>query len=92
MPMRPFSEIQWRGEGPDAVCEHGTAADVHCCNCHHGFLFAPYDCECTDDDDDGDVVVCENCGGEPAARPTADDVELCEECWRDLVAAEKAQR
>jgi hypothetical protein len=23
----------------DAVCEHGTAMDVHCCNCHSGFIF-----------------------------------------------------
>jgi hypothetical protein len=21
------------------VCEHGTAVDVHCCNCHNGFVF-----------------------------------------------------
>jgi hypothetical protein len=20
-------------------CEHGTALDVHCCNCHSGFIF-----------------------------------------------------
>jgi hypothetical protein len=24
---------------PDVVCEHGTALDVHCCNCHSGFIF-----------------------------------------------------
>lgn len=24
---------------PDMVCEHGTAMDVHCCNCHSGFIF-----------------------------------------------------
>jgi hypothetical protein len=23
----------------DAVCQHGTAMDVHCCNCHSGFIF-----------------------------------------------------
>ncbi len=23
----------------DHVCEHGTALDVHCCNCHSGFIF-----------------------------------------------------
>jgi hypothetical protein len=23
----------------DAVCEHGTAMDVHCCHCHSGFIF-----------------------------------------------------
>ncbi len=25
----------------DTICEHGTAADVHCCNCHNGFIFDP---------------------------------------------------
>jgi hypothetical protein len=29
----------------DAACEHGTAWDVHCCNCHSGF-FPPDDCCC----------------------------------------------
>lgn len=24
---------------PDAGCKHGTAWDVHCCNCHSGFIF-----------------------------------------------------
>lgn len=23
----------------DTTCEHGTAMDVHCCNCHSGFIF-----------------------------------------------------
>lgn len=23
----------------DVVCQHGTAMDVHCCNCHSGFVF-----------------------------------------------------
>ena len=23
----------------EAACEHGTAMDVHCCNCHSGFIF-----------------------------------------------------
>lgn len=23
----------------DQVCQHGTAMDVHCCNCHSGFIF-----------------------------------------------------
>lgn len=32
--------------GADVVCEHGTAADVHCCGCHSGFLFEDdHDCE-----------------------------------------------
>jgi hypothetical protein len=30
----------------DAVCEHGTAMDVHCCNCHGGFLFDSASCVC----------------------------------------------
>ena len=24
---------------PDHTCQHGTALDVHCCNCHSGFIF-----------------------------------------------------
>ena len=32
---------------PDPVCEHGTALDVHCCNCHSGFLFDADACVCT---------------------------------------------
>jgi hypothetical protein len=30
----------------DWVCEHGTAMDVHCCNCHSGFQFNYTDCHC----------------------------------------------
>jgi hypothetical protein len=30
----------------DVVCEHGTAMDVHCCNCHSGFLFDLTACSC----------------------------------------------
>ena len=26
-------------ETSDATCEHGVALDVHCCNCHSGFIF-----------------------------------------------------
>lgn len=30
----------------DAVCQHGTALDVHCCNCHSGFIFdAGHECQ-----------------------------------------------
>jgi len=28
-----------RPQKDDPVCEHGTALDVHCCNCHSGFIF-----------------------------------------------------
>ncbi len=31
----------------DHVCKHGTAMDVHCCNCHSGFIF-DYRHECPD--------------------------------------------
>lgn len=30
----------------DATCEHGTAMDVHCCNCHGGLLFDSASCVC----------------------------------------------
>jgi co-chaperonin GroES (HSP10) len=29
------------------ACEHGTALDVHCCNCHSGFLFDVDACVCS---------------------------------------------
>lgn len=35
----------------DVVCEHGTAMDVHCCNCHSGFLFDSTACVCECDDE-----------------------------------------
>lgn len=44
---RMVADGDWRGSKqrpvawtpPDAVCQHGTAVDVHCCNCHSGFIF-----------------------------------------------------
>ena len=34
------AEPQWHiDHAGDYVCEHGTAIDVHCCNCHSGFRF-----------------------------------------------------
>lgn len=37
----------WRRDDlGDLVCEHGTAIDVHCCNCHSGFLFDSDWCVC----------------------------------------------
>lgn len=34
----------------DHVCEHGMAVDVHCCNCHNGFIF-DLDHECPDEEE-----------------------------------------
>jgi hypothetical protein len=34
------------GAPQDVVCDHGTAMDVHCCNCHSGFLFDSDSCVC----------------------------------------------
>lgn len=44
---------------PDAdwVCEHGTAADVHCCNCHSGFLFDADRCVCVFPHDGGEEAL-----------------------------------
>ena len=41
-------------ENGDWVCQHGTAMDVHCCNCHSGFLFDSDSCRCTFDSDGED--------------------------------------
>jgi hypothetical protein len=40
--------MRWRsitGTG-EYACAHGTAIDVHCCNCHSGFLFDIDACVC----------------------------------------------
>jgi hypothetical protein len=43
-----FSDKFTRAENGDVVCvAHGTAIDVHCCNCHNGFIFDP-EHECPD--------------------------------------------
>jgi hypothetical protein len=39
-------------EKDDVVCEHGTAMDVHCCNCHSGFIFDRHH-ECPTSDSHG---------------------------------------
>lgn len=41
----------------DVVCQHGTAIDVHCCNCHSGFLFDSQRCVCVFDGGDGGEAV-----------------------------------
>lgn len=33
---RERGEVELR---PDVVCKHGVAMDVHCCNCHSGYIF-----------------------------------------------------
>jgi NTP pyrophosphatase (non-canonical NTP hydrolase) len=45
--------MDWRTM-PDGskVCPHGTAVDVHCCNCHPGFLYDHAACVCTFADSD----------------------------------------
>lgn len=37
--MRDKSSPLQETPAPDPVCQHGTALDVHCCNCHSGFIF-----------------------------------------------------
>lgn len=39
-PVRAAREMVVRQDDQgDYVCEHGVAMDVHCCNCHSGFIF-----------------------------------------------------
>ena len=41
------SEPAWTsGDDGHLYCQHGNADDVHCCNCHSGFLFDVAWCEC----------------------------------------------
>lgn len=72
----------------DAVCEHGTALDVHCCNCHSGFLFNPEQCHC------GFDVLCESCRkglhyGAGEVCFDADDVPLCVNCMAELIERQR---
>lgn len=55
----PHAAPKFTQAHPDAdwVCEHGTACDVHCCNCHSGFLFDADACVCVCPDDDGGEAV-----------------------------------
>jgi hypothetical protein len=48
MPESP----RWERESStgELVCQHGTASDVHCCNCHSGFLFDASACTCGSDE------------------------------------------
>lgn len=47
----------------DATCEHGTALDVHCCNCHSGFIFdAEHECPDPVPDVMPGEVSCPTCG------------------------------
>lgn len=40
LPQRPLEDVRATApETKDIVCKHGTAMDVHCCNCHSGFIF-----------------------------------------------------
>ena len=32
------------------MCKHGVSSDIHCCNCHSGFLFFPDNCVCGKDE------------------------------------------
>ena len=64
--------------GPDHVCKHGTAMDVHCCNCHSGFLFSPGQCVC------GETLDCDLCGrtllATDAVTDEAEELVICPEC------------
>jgi hypothetical protein len=93
--FQPIRDAMDRGEltitpstepPPDAVCEHGTALDVHCCNCHSGFLFSPEQCVCeTSAPADLGLGTCPDCGRAlidcPGQAVTLESREIiCEPC------------
>lgn len=41
---------------PDEACEHGAAMDVHCCNCHSGYLCDTGTCVCNFDERPADTL------------------------------------
>jgi hypothetical protein len=71
----PYQPAPTRNEIGDMVCEHGTAMDVHCCNCHSGFLFDITQCVC---DNQPDMTlareVIETGGFQPDTMIMPDDV------------------
>jgi len=71
--MREPEKIRQDDSG-DYVCQHGTAMDVHCCNCHSGFLFET-DHHCCEEPN------CPNPGIECRLPPFEEAVEeyLCSE-------------
>ena len=54
-PARSTLMVPVQDERGDWVCEHGTAVDVHCCNCHSGFLFDSDSCVCEFGGTDGNA-------------------------------------
>jgi hypothetical protein len=83
-------------EPPHIVCEHGTAMDVHCCNCHSGFVFDMAH-ECPPSMDDAIEALrlilaepfgCPFCDSGTLRNPTKTHTETCGfERARTLLAA-----
>lgn len=71
---RRVQELSKRlAEKPDVVCMHGTAMDVHCCNCHSGFIFDAHH-------------VCAPAAAQPAKK---DDLAWRLGCMADAVLSAK---
>lgn len=77
--LPPVSEASPVKPEQDVVCQHGTAMDVHCCNCHSGFLFDTNSCVCGPSDytlrqllqravDGLTQGACFTCGSEPGTN------------------------
>ena len=66
----------WTMNAGEYVCAHGTAIDIHCCNCHSGFLFNVDTCVC------GRVVRLCACGCEENEHDDAGRCLFCglEDC------------
>lgn len=47
----------WIGSCYEPACVHGIAMDVHCCNCHSGFLFFPEQCVCGENPQNPRIVL-----------------------------------
>jgi hypothetical protein len=62
------------GAQEGVVCEHGTAMDVHCCNCHSGFLFDVNSCVCALTETQADPVQWREMTPEEEAE--ADEAEM----------------
>lgn len=57
-------------DSTDPVCEHGTALDVHCCDCHSGFIFdKDHECPAQNEDQEALCPLCARAGGESSLTP-----------------------
>ncbi len=88
-------QVEWqptKDANGDYVCEHGTAMDVHCCNCHRGFIFdKDHQCPPSPEDALHEIgIMAMSAQSNPRARAKVYREALIEICNYALKAQEKS--